>query len=63
MAKKTAAAASAPARNEVPYTVGTWHGYDNYQCGLCDFAHLDRGALERHAKTEHGGTVAAEPGE
>lgn len=65
MPKKTTTPESAPpaaprARNEVPYSVGTWNGIDNYQCGLCDFAHLDFTALEKHAKAAHGGILGEE---
>lgn len=59
-AEATMTAAPARARNEVPYTVGTWNGMDNYQCGLCDFKHLDFNALEKHAKTAHRGILGEE---
>lgn len=60
--KEAKAARQTAAAEPVPYSVGKWDVYDNYQCGLCPFAHLDKEALERHVRAAHNNRpLAAEP--
>jgi hypothetical protein len=40
-------------KREQEYTVGSWHGLDNYCCLSCPFATLDREAIERHVAEQH----------
>jgi hypothetical protein len=40
-------------KREQEYTVGSWHGKDNYCCCSCSFATLDRETIERHVAQQH----------
>lgn len=59
--KEAKAARTTAAAEPVPYSVGKWDVYDNYQCGLCPFAHLDRDALEKHARAFHNRPLSDQP--
>jgi len=44
------------------YTVGTWHGLENYRCSHCAFATTDRRVIEDHILKEHRQITARDSG-
>jgi negative regulator of sigma E activity len=52
---RVAAAVEDEAAGARGYTIGTWHGRPNYECGRCVFKTLKRRAIAIHISDEHGG--------
>lgn len=50
------------AAEKAPYRITKWNGeIDNYECGLCPAAYLDKAVLEGHVKDRHNATLADAP--